>query len=389
MPDETETHPAVLQGTVAERWTNAKRRPVVPAWIRDDVTRRAAVKYGALHAAHITAFHVSRSPKYALRTLACSPRGLARTVHRVTWWALDRQTSPLLSDLVTAKDDKGYLRLRKDQAERQRTRLIITGVTIAAAALGMDFLIAFAWALAWAPAAAAVVLLLGYLGRPLDRVWLDVPVVSTQVERLTPDIVLQALGALGIAGINQAMAKGGQAVTFAAPITRDGPGWRADVNLPHGVTAADVVERRDRLASGLRRPLACVWPEAAHEEHAGRLVLWVGDEPLGKGRRPAWPLARTGRADLFRPVPFATDQRSRPVFLLLMFASVLIGAMPRMGKTFALRILALAAALDPAAEIRCFELKGTGDLSCLEHVAHHYGSGADDVTVEEDRKSVV
>ena len=48
---------------------------------------------------------------------------------------------------------------------------------------------------------------------------------------------------------------------------------------------------------------------------------------------------------------------------MLMFASVLIGAMPRMGKTFALRILMLACALDPNARLRVWELKGTGDLS--------------------------
>src|SRR5205823_4592581 len=65
-----------------------------------------------------------------------------------------------------------------------------------------------------------------------------------------------------------------------------------------------------------------------------------------------------------------------------MFASMLIGAMPRMGKTFALRVLALGAALDPNARLRVWELKGTGDLAALEHVAHEYGSGADDATIE-------
>ena len=65
-----------------------------------------------------------------------------------------------------------------------------------------------------------------------------------------------------------------------------------------------------------------------------------------------------------------------------MFASMLIGAMPRQGKTMALRILGLYCALDPSAQVRAWELKGTGDLSCLEHVAHSYGSGADDATLE-------
>ncbi len=43
----------------------------------------------------------------------------------------------------------------------------------------------------------------------------------------------------------------------------------------------------------------------------------------------------------------------------------------------------LAAALDPTAQLRVFELKGTGDLDFAEKVAHHYGSGPDDTTIGE------
>jgi DNA segregation ATPase FtsK/SpoIIIE, S-DNA-T family len=77
-------------------------------------------------------------------------------------------------------------------------------------------------------------------------------------------------------------------------------------------------------------------------------------------------------------VPFGHDQRGRLVTVLLMFSAVLIGAMPRQGKTFALRVLLTAAALDPFAQLRIFELKGTGDLSPFESVTHHYAAGADD-----------
>lgn len=65
-----------------------------------------------------------------------------------------------------------------------------------------------------------------------------------------------------------------------------------------------------------------------------------------------------------------------------MFANMVIGAMPRMGKTFSLRVLVLAAALDPWVELVLWELKGTGDLGMFERVAHEYGSGADDDTLE-------
>ena len=97
-----------------------------------------------------------------------------------------------------------------------------------------------------------------------------------KVAKLTSDVVVRALSALGLAGINQALARNPNAIGFAAPITRDGPGWRADVDLPYGVTAAEVIERRDKLASGLGRPLGCVWPEGDHEVSPSRLTLWVG-----------------------------------------------------------------------------------------------------------------
>ena len=126
------------------------------------------------------------------------------------------------------------------------------------------------------------------------------------------------------------------------------------------------MERRDRLASGLRRPLGCVWPEPVTEAHAGRLVLWVGDRDMNATKPPAWPLADAAAAPTCsQPVPFGHDQRGRLVALVLMFANVLIGAMPRQGKTFALRVLLTAAALDPFAQLRIFELKGTGDLGAV------------------------
>ena len=110
-------------------------------------------------------------------------------------------------------------------------------------------------------------------------------------------------------------------------------------------------------------------------EHAGRLVLWVGDQDMRKATQPAWALRKGTRVDLFQPQPFGTDQRGRWVDLRLMFTSVAIGAIPRMGKTFALRELLLIAALDPRAELHSYDLKGTGDLDPLEKVAHVHGVG--------------
>ncbi len=154
------------------------------------------------------------------------------------------------------------------------------------------------------------------------------------------------------------------------------------MDLPYGVTVAEVMDRRDKLASGLRRPLGCVWPEADHDQHTGRLILWVGDQDMTAARQPAWPLAKHGTVDLFKAAPVGTDQRGRIVTATLMFVSIVIGAIPRMGKTFLLRLLALIAALDPRAELHLYDFKGTGDLSPLEPVAHRYRAGDDDEDID-------
>ena len=143
-----------------------------------------------------------------------------------------------------------------------------------------------------------------------------------------------------------------------------------------------MIDKRANFASGLQKPLSATWPLPVNSEHPGMLDLWIGYVALNKQPPVAWPYGDQGVADLFKPVPFGADQRGNVVTLTLMFMSVLIGAMPRMGKTFALRVIALACALDPTARLRVWELKGTGDLAALKHVAHEYGSGADRETLE-------
>ena len=200
-------------------------------------------------------------------------------------------------------------------------------------------------------------------------------------------MVTRALQALGIA----AMTAKGATIGYPAPITRDGPGWRADVDLPFGVTVGDVAEKRDRLASGLRRPLSAVWPEPNTMEHAGRLILWVGDQPLNAVKPQAWPLAAKGAVDLLAGTfPFGVDQRQRPVLISLAETNALVGSLPGGGKTAAVRVLALAAALDPITQLRIHEHKGSGDLGALECCAHRYVSGVADekiaATVESMRE---
>ncbi|PLW71562.1 cell division protein FtsK, partial [Streptomyces sp. DJ] len=298
-------------------------------------------------------------------------------------WVRDAEGEPVRLAAVRREDAAEYLKLSRQRDGRVRLRTLLatlaslTGLTTALAL----YVLAPGWL--QAVSVTAVLLALGRAGTPADAPVATRAVEVPKAQKLTSDIVLRALGSLGIPAINQAMGKGRDGFTFTAPITRDGPGWRAEGDLPYGVTVTDVIDKRDKLASGLRRPLGCVWPEAVPEEHTGRLVLWVGDQDMSKAKQPAWPLLKAGAVDLFKPVPFGTDQRGRWVELTLMYIAAVIGAIPRMGKTFLLRLLLLIAALDPRAELHTYDLKGTGDLDPVgDRVAHRHRAGDEDDDIE-------
>ncbi|MFD5227012.1 cell division protein FtsK [Streptomyces qaidamensis] len=365
------------------RLAAAKRRPVVPPWLRSVAELRTASAWVARHYTHTIGYHALRSPVYAARLTMQAPTGLARFIGGTMRWMADREGEPVRLAAVRREDAAEYLKLSRQRDGRVRLRTLVAvlgmfvglGLALALYVLAPDWLQVLS--------VGALVLALGANGRRADAPVIHRAVDVPKASKLTSDIVLRALGSLGIPAINQAQAKGGDGFEFTAPITRDGPGWRAEGNLPFGVTVTDVIERRERLASGLRRPLGCVWPEAVSDEHTGRLVLWVGDQDLKSAPKPAWPLLKSGTVDLFKPVPYGTDQRGRWVEVTLMFIAGVIGAIPRMGKTFLLRLLLLIAALDPRAELHSYDMKGTGDLDPVgEKVSHRHGVGEEDETIQ-------
>ena len=354
------------------------RRPIIHPALRSRAEAAATVRWVAAHYRHVSLYHLARAPKYGGKLAVRAPRGFTRTASRLTRWAYDLEGHPVRMATVLRADPEAYLKLSRQRDSRVRLRIPIAVMAVLVA-LAAAVLALIAPAPVKLAVLAAAVAIFGKIGAPADRPLIDRAVTGSRAEKLTSDVVIRALTALGLAAINQAVGKNPKtAIEFKAPITRDGPGWRADLDLPYGVTVAEVMDRRDKLASRLRRQLGCVWPEADHAQHTGRLILWVGDQDMSTARQPAFPLAKSGAADLFRPVAFGTDQRGRTVPVTLMFVSAIIGAIPRMGKTFLLRLLLLIAALDVRAELHLYDFKGTGDLSPLEPVAHRYRAGDED-----------
>ncbi|MGY0025116.1 cell division protein FtsK [Streptomyces sp. YJ-C3] len=365
------------------RLINAKRREVVPIWLRSIDELKTATTWVAGHYAHAAGYHALRSPVYALRLALQAPTGAAKFIGSTMRWVADREGEPVRLAAVRREDAAEYLKLSRQRDGRVRLRTL---VTVLAMFVGLGTALAmYVLAPGWlqAVSVSALVMALGFNGRRADAPVIHRAVEMPKATKLTSDIVLRALGALGIPAISQAQAKGRDGFEFTAPITRDGPGWRAEGNLPFGVTVTDVIERREKLASGLRRPLGCVWPEAVADEHTGRLVLWVGDQDMSKAKKPTWPLLKSGTVDLFKPIPYGTDQRGRWVELTFMYIAGLIGAIPRMGKTFLLRLWLLIAGLDPRAELHTYDMKGTGDLDPVGNaVSHRHAAGDDDETIQ-------
>lgn len=210
------------------RVTGAKRRPVVPAWAKSRSEFKSAGKGVAAYAWHVAAYHAVRTPWYTMRLALQAPWGACQFVSGSLRWVADTEGEPFRQASATREDVDEYLKLSRQRDRRVRWRTV---VAVLASVVGLTtaltlYVLAPAWLLALASSAAT--LALGRLGQSADA-----PVIRRAVEipkatKLTSDIVLRALGSLGIPAINQAQSKGGTGFSFTAPITRDGPGWMAE-----------------------------------------------------------------------------------------------------------------------------------------------------------------
>jgi S-DNA-T family DNA segregation ATPase FtsK/SpoIIIE len=110
--------------------------------------------------------------------------------------------------------------------------------------------------------------------------------------------------------------------------------------------------------------------------HAGRITLWVGhSDPYTAPPVPS-PLGTAVSWDLWEPVPFGATARGDVIGLPVVWTSLLIGAIPRQGKTFVARLPLTAAALDPHVRLIVADGKGGKDFRPFELVAHRSIRGA-------------
>lgn len=340
--------------------------PILASWLRNAHDLAEHTRWTATYLAHVSAFHTVRAPLYVVRLIGRSPRGAWRLTVRWVRWVCDTEARPVETAAATNADAEAWLSLSREKSRRVRPRRVMSAIVATPAAIATTvagFLLP-TWELGAATAAALT--LLGVAGRRQDK-----PVitryVSVHLQRpLNSGEITEALDAIGIKGTPQ----------FVNPIQVDGPGWLAEMDLPRGVLAEKLLDKRKELAGAMRRPLQCVWPSVG-TEHPSRANLWVAKTDPRTIKR-VWPLAADGQADMYGEFPFGVTPRGETVPLSLIGTNVLMGGVMGSGKTSAVLVIALAGALDPTCEMWVYELKGSGDLDSVEPLCHRYVSGDDD-----------
>jgi S-DNA-T family DNA segregation ATPase FtsK/SpoIIIE len=346
LDDEEDSDPdiAPYAGPVLVEDAEDIRKPIIAeqwrGWANIKVTVRDWVKLTAYRAA----WHAVRTHKYLFWGSVYGVVGAGRVLNaQRRWWWLSEQYG-LRQSAADTGDPQMWLKLHREVKATRAWR----GAVLVAEALAAGIGGPIAWALSpgWAHvlAAGAAAGWLAHFGRPADRPILTPATVTPRLRRLNPDIVLRAYYAAGLGKEDKPHLQ----VTFGNVMSRDtsNTGSQVPIDLPYGKTFADALNAKGAIASGLDVSVNQVFltPDPSSNR---RHTLFVADrDPL------AIPAGRTPMLDLrprniWDPVPFGLDERGKLVAFTLMWISVLIGAQPRKGKTFAARLLALYAALDP------------------------------------------
>ncbi|MEV4762562.1 cell division protein FtsK [Micromonospora chokoriensis] len=349
------------------------RKPVVPPSLAGWANIKASARYGLAVTAYRAGFHGLRSPWYAVQASFWATIGLFRLANRQRrWWWVSEQ-SALRQAAADANDAAMWHKLHREAKATRAWRGTVLVGEVAAVVVGGPILVALApwWALALATV--GVVAGLAHIGRPADRPIITPATVAGRFRRINSDVVLRAYYAAGLGHPDRA----NQQITFGSNMSRDrsDTGSQVLIDLPfNGKTWEDVLKARPAIAAGLDVSVNQVFltrDKTSHRRH----TLFVADrDPLAvaAGRTP---LLDGKPRDIWAPAPFGLDERGHKVELLMMWVSILIGAQPRKGKTFAARALALFAALDPYVRLLVVDGKMSADWDKFRLIAHRYVCG--------------
>ncbi|MFD7235077.1 cell division protein FtsK [Streptomyces syringium] len=352
-------------------WMEARdkaRQPVFPEWVKIPDQRKAVRRWVVRHYSTMVGYHAWRVPVvYIPKLLAYTPRGAWKFSAATGQWVSDAEGKALRLAAVAEENAADYLKLSRQRDARVKLRTIMaTAAGVIGLVLSLTlWVMAPAWLLTLALAGTTG--LFGCVGAPADRPLIDRAKVTFRKRKLTSDIITRAFQVAGLTSKDQGIA-------FPRPIGRDGDGWRVVVDLPYGKSFDDALNKRTALSSGIDIAPTQLFLDK-DESSARRVSMWIADrDPLAvpAGRSP---LLGATRVDFWKPFPWGVDERGNVVMATMLWLSLLVGAVPRQGKTFSARTIALAASLDPYVRLYVFDGKASPDWRKFVKVAHRIGFG--------------
>lgn len=344
--------------------------PVVPPNWQTLAGARAELARHRGRLAHRARYHGLRSPRYFGEALLWALAGVFLVLRRQMRWWWRAEVHPLLGEAVERGDSREARSLKRDVKETRRFRGYVLLTEVLVLAVGGSVMWFFAPWWGWVLLALVAYVLLARAGKPVNHRIVQPAVVTPRFRRLSADIVLRAYYAAGLGHPD----KPDQQVMFGSPMARDGEGSRVLVDLPYGKTLKHATEKRDEIASGLDVQVSQVF---LHRDPTStrRHTLWVADRdplavPVGKT-----PLLACKATDIWKKAPLGLDERGQLVQFLLLWHSILVGGMPRQGKSWTSRLLALFAALDPFVMMDVFDAGGKPDWRKFALVANSCAFG--------------
>ena len=319
--------------------------------------------------------HATQAAKDAAVTLVCAPwrfmaataRGTVLAIRAWRRWVTVRDYREAAEQSEKLADK--YVEIRELTLVRWRVTGAVAGTGTAGVAVG-DMI--YGSRVLWGTAviAAAVLAITGRRkdGSPGRRAVLAGPRSLTWT--MDPQILVDAFRDAKLIGKDETL-------RLVERAHRVGAGWAITVDLPATRKATDVVKNREALASALAVDEVQLLVERVRGNggHAGRVAMWVADADPYATPPLRTPLLDVPRWDAWRPVPFGRDARDRRISLPLVWTSLLVGAIPRQGKTFAARLATAGLILDPHTRLYVADFKAGKDWDAAACVAHRFLSG--------------
>jgi S-DNA-T family DNA segregation ATPase FtsK/SpoIIIE len=351
-----------------------ERRPIVPEHLRTAKGVLAVAARYADAARFHALFHLLRSPKYLTMAALWAVVGALRIADRQRQWWWVTEQSFLRSKQVVDGNSPEWRKLHSEARRVRSWRGSVLAAELFAVALALVLTDALAPWWAWLVIAAAVMPPLAHAGRPASRPIISSAVTTPLVRKISTDAIVRAYEAGGLCSTDPK--KPADHLGFGSVMTRDAldKGSQVVVYLPYGGTFDAVVNAKTRIASGLDVAESQVYFTRDRQSERRHTLRVLDTDPLAEpaGRTP---LLDCKQRSVWRKFPFGPDQFGRKVAFCLLWISLLIGAQPRRGKTFAGRLIALFCGLDPYVDITLIDGKSSRDWLPLRYVAHRFIQG--------------